>query len=83
MTIHLQIDRLILEDINLSPRQRRQLQAAVEAELSRLLAERGLPASMQNGGKFPALPALTVTSSTTPTQMGQQIAQGIYRRMMG
>lgn len=83
MTIHLQIDRLILQDMNLSPQQRRQLQVAVEAELSRLLTERGLPASMQNGGEFSALPALSVTPSATPTQMGQHIAQEVYRYMMG
>jgi hypothetical protein len=79
MNINLQIERLILEGVDLSPRQRRQLQAAVEAELSRLLSENGLPPSLQNGGTIPKLPAsLNVTQNSNPTQMGEQIAQSIY-----
>jgi hypothetical protein len=79
MNINIQIERLILEGVNFSPGQRRQLQAAVEAELSRLLAANGLPACLQNGGAIPKLPAtLNVTQNPNPSQMGQEIAQSIY-----
>ncbi|MFH7026535.1 MAG: hypothetical protein ACHBN1_14275 [Heteroscytonema crispum UTEX LB 1556] len=79
MNINLQIEKLILEGIELSPRQRRQLQAAVEVELSRLCTENGLPSSLQNGGTIPKLPAnLNITNNSNPSQMGEQIAQSIY-----
>jgi hypothetical protein len=79
MNINIQIDRLILGGVNISPRQRRQLQAAVESELSRLLASNGIPPSLQNGGAIPKLPAtLNITQNHNPSQMGQEIAQSIY-----
>ncbi len=79
MNLNLQIDRLILEDIDLSLRQRRQLQAAIETELSRLLSENGIPPHLQNGGTIPKLPInLSPSPAAQPTQMGQQIAQTIY-----
>jgi hypothetical protein len=79
MKINLQIEKIILEDIHLSPSQRRQLQAALEAELSRLVTENGLPPHFQSGVAIPSLPVnLSSSSNTNPTQMGQQIAQSIY-----
>ncbi|WP_413173208.1 hypothetical protein [Anabaena azotica] len=79
MNINLQIDRLILEGVDLSPRQRRQLQAAVETELSRLMTVNGVPARLQNGGNIPKLPAsLNITNNSQPSLMGEQIAQSIY-----
>ena len=79
MNINLQIEKLILEGVDLSPRQRRQLQAAVEAELSRLCTENGLPPSLQNSGTIPKMPAnLNITNNSNPNQMGEQIAQSIY-----
>jgi hypothetical protein len=78
MNINLQIEKLILEGIELSP-QRRQLQAAVETELSRLCTENGLPPSLQNGGTIPKMPAnLNITNNSNPSLMGEQIAQSIY-----
>lgn len=80
MNINLQIDRLILEGIDLSPSQRAHLQAAVEAELSHLMTVNGLPPHLQNGGTIPRLPTnINLTDNLNPGQMGQQIAQSIYR----
>jgi hypothetical protein len=79
MNINLQIERLILEGIDFSPRQRRQLQAVVESELSRLFTEKGIPPNWQKGGNIPQLPInLTATTPQNPNQIGQQIAQTIY-----
>ena len=79
MNINIQIERLILEGVSLPRSQRIQLQAAVEAELSRLFLENGLPPSLKNGGTISKLPAnINVTKTIDPTQMGQQIAQSIY-----
>jgi hypothetical protein len=79
LNINIQIERLILEGVSLPRSQRSLLQAAVEAELSRLFSVNGLPPSLQNGGTIPKLPAnINVTKTIDPTQMGQQIAQSIY-----
>jgi len=80
MKINLQIERLILQDIKLLPHQRHEIQDIVEAELSRLLAEKGVPSHWQNGVNIPQLPVnLTAINPTNPTQIGQEIAQAIYR----
>ncbi|MBD2102589.1 hypothetical protein [Leptolyngbya sp. FACHB-261] len=88
MNINLQIDRLILNGIDLSPSQRRRLQVAIEGELAHLLTVQGLPADWQAGGTIANLPAnLTVTpaqaSAQDPSSLGQQIAQSIYTGLRG
>jgi hypothetical protein len=83
MNINLQIDRLILENINLSPRERRQLQGAIETELALLLTTNGLPPHLQKGGAIPTLSTnLTITQSIDPAQMARQIAQDIYEGLI-
>ena len=79
MNINIQIERLILEGVSIPRSQHPQLQAAVEAELSRLFSVNGLPPNLKNGGTIRKLPAnINVTQTTEPTQMGQEIAQSIY-----
>lgn len=79
MNINIQIERLILEGVSIPRSQHSQLQAAVEAELSRLFSENGLPPNLKNGGTIRQLPAnINVTQTSDPTQMGQEIAQSIY-----
>ncbi|BAY08527.1 hypothetical protein [Calothrix sp. NIES-2098] len=84
MDINIQIDRLILEDINISPSQRRHLQSTVESELSSLFTANGLPSHLHNGAAFPSLPLgkVEVTNTTDTTVMGQQIAQQIYSQLI-
>lgn len=80
MNINLQIDHLILEDFDLSPSQRIQLQGQIQTELIHLLTAGGLPPSLQNGGSIPKLSAsLMLDENLHPVQMGQQIAQSIYQ----
>lgn len=82
MTLHLHIDRLILNDINLTPSQRRLLQSAVESELSRLLSERGASHFQQNQAIASlSIPPINATPNSTPAQLGQQIAHNIYQGM--
>ena len=54
MNVKLHIDRLVLDGIDLETAQRPVLQAAVEAELGRLLAEGGVGESWAAGGAVPA-----------------------------
>ena len=81
MNISLHIDRLILDGISLSHAQRPVLQAAVEAELGRLLTEGGVGAEWQQGGAVPSVsaPAIQLSPEGNPTQWGHQIAQSVYR----
>jgi hypothetical protein len=79
MRIDLHIDRLVLEGIELNHAQRPHLQAAVEAELGRLLAERGLGA-LAAGGAAPSVKAggFEMSGDGSPAQLGRQIAGAVY-----
>jgi hypothetical protein len=79
--IQIYIDRLILDGISVPHSQRPLLQAAVEAELGRLLAEGGIGGEWRSGGAVPSLstPAIQLSPDSNPTQWGHQIAQSVYR----
>ncbi len=79
--LHLHIDRLILNDVTLSPSQRRLLQAAIEAELSHLLTEGASVFSASQAIASLAIAPITPAVNSTPVQLGQQIAQNIYQGM--
>lgn len=81
MNINVHIKRLVLDGISVSPGQRPHLQAAVEAELARLLAADGLAHSLLAGGAVPHVPAgaIQLTRESDPTHLGQQIARAVYR----
>lgn len=83
MNINVNIERLILEGVSIPVSQRPLLQAAVEAELARLLTADGLASSWEKGGAVPSLSAgvIQLNSDINPTQLGQQIAQSVYRGM--
>ena len=81
MSINLHIERLILDGVSVPPSQRPLLQAAVEAELGRLLAANGVAPELLVGVALPSVSAgnIQLTPESNPTQMGQQIAQAVYR----
>lgn len=83
MKINVQIERLILDGINIPPHQRPVLQAAVESELARLLAADGLNPELSAGAATPSLNAAPVQMATNnnPERFGQQIAQAVYKRI--
>ncbi|HRJ53113.1 MAG TPA: hypothetical protein PLE99_10110 [Candidatus Thiothrix moscowensis] len=80
MNINLHIERLVLEGVDLPRHQRPLLQAAVEGELARLLAEGGLVTgnmhvrSVQAGG-------VELGDGRDPVEMGAQIAGAVYGGM--
>ncbi|MBV6625810.1 MAG: hypothetical protein KI793_23260 [Rivularia sp. (in: Bacteria)] len=83
MNINLQIERIILDDIDIPRSQLYRLQAALETELSRLLNENNLPSHLQNGGNISSLPTtVNITKDITPEQIGVQIAQSVFRGIM-
>ena len=79
--IHIYIDRLILDGISVPHAQRPVLQAAVEAELGRLLAEGGIGAELRSGSAVPSIstPAIQLSPEGSPNQWGHQIAHAVYR----
>ena len=80
MKINLHIERLILDSLPIEINQAQHVQAAVEAELTRLLTENGMASYLQTGGALPSLNAATIqfAAGSNPTQMGTQIAQSVY-----
>jgi hypothetical protein len=79
MNINVHIERLILDGVPESHAQGPIIGAAMETELTRLLATGGLEASLQSGGAWPNLPVSIVQlTASKPAQLGQQIAQAIY-----
>ncbi len=76
MSIALHIERLVLDGLPAHAGQRAQILAALEAELSRLLAERGLPGVA--AGAVPRVDAAPVRLAPgAPDQWGRQIAQSL------
>ena len=80
MNINLHIERLILDDVNLALGQGHLLQASVETELTRLLAEGGLAWQLRGGGALPriASPAIQLNSGHGTVELGEQIAGAVY-----
>jgi hypothetical protein len=80
MNINIHIERLILDGLPISHSQRPLVQAAVEAELARLLAADGLDSGLIAGGAMPSVPggSIQLMSDGNPHTLGQQIAQAVY-----
>jgi len=78
--INVYIERLILDGINMGPGQGAMVKAAVQAELSRLLAEGGVESGLLSGGAFPNMPArpIQVSEEIQPSRLGRQIARTVY-----
>jgi len=80
MTYRIQIERLVLDGLPVSRAQGPLVQAAVEAELSRLFTAGSLSPELLSGGAFPSLSAgaMPVAVGDTPSALGQRIARAVY-----
>lgn len=80
MNINVHIERLILDGLPIAHNQGPLVQAAVEAELARLLAADGLAPSLQAGGALYRVPAegIQLASDGNPNTLGKQIARAVY-----
>lgn len=78
MNIHLHIERLVLDGVDAA--QPQLLQAAVQAELTRLLAQGGVAPSLAGGTFLPhvALPSITLAQGEAPASAGARIAASVY-----
>jgi hypothetical protein len=80
VNIELHIERMVLDGLQVAPRDRPNLQAAVEAELTRLLATGGLRSELLSGGAMRSLGAgeIHVTNHMSPLHLGNRIAQAVH-----
>ncbi len=80
-SVSIHIERLILDGLPIAQRDRPHLQAAIEEELARLLAEGALAVDLRTAGMLPRLTGgtLELTGDEEPRQLGKRIAQSIYR----
>jgi hypothetical protein len=85
MNIKLHIERLVLDGLRMAPHDSAQVQAAVEAELVRLLSESGIPAGLQAGFSQARIPAPVVQLNSLPhaREIGAQVSKGIYGAFAG
>jgi hypothetical protein len=77
MNVRLHIDRLILDGVPMSAADRPRLQAAVEAELARLIEANGITPALASG----IAPQITLAADTT--QLGTSIAHAVYSGIGG
>lgn len=82
-SIHVQVGRLSLDGFDLPPGGDRQVQAAFERELSRLISGTKILPSFRSGGARRELPGglLSISGWRDPGDLGRQIARAIYERM--
>ncbi len=80
MSVHLHIERLVLDGLTLGPRERRELEAALGAELGRLLGQGELHPELAAGGAVPSLraPDLALVAGQGPTGLGEGLARSIH-----
>jgi hypothetical protein len=80
MNINLHIERLVLDGVPLAHGGRPLLQAAVEAELTRLLASGDLSDALQSGGALYNVRTggIQLANGGSPAQLGEQIARAVY-----
>jgi hypothetical protein len=76
--IEVTIDELVLEGV--SPAERLRIGAALESELGRLLAERGLPEDLAGGDQRDAVDGGSFVRGpgATPSSVGAHVAAAVY-----
>jgi hypothetical protein len=80
MNVHLHIEHLVLDGLPVEPDGGDLVRAAVEAELTRLLAEGTLGPGLRTGGAHFAVPAddVAFSHSDSANTLGGKIGQAIY-----
>jgi hypothetical protein len=77
MTIRIHIERLVLEGLPLGHHEGPLVQAAVEAELARLMGG-GAPPPPGGATARVTAPAISLTPNNSPNHLGQQIARSVH-----
>ncbi len=80
MNVQLQIERLVLDGFELPADQQSIFTASLTAELTRLLANGAVGPHLSQGATLARLSVGDIAwSGADPQQLGQQIAQSVYR----
>jgi hypothetical protein len=81
MKIQLHIERLILDGLPIERRDGAIVQAAVEAELARLLTVEGPSNGLLSGGATPAARggSIQLERKSNPAGLGTEIARAVFR----
>lgn len=81
MSITLHIERLILDGLPISSHDAPLVRAAVEAELTRLFADRGIVPSPRTSTTVPHARAgsINLAHDPPPARLGQEIAGAVYK----
>jgi hypothetical protein len=82
MNLRVHVDRLVLDGVPVEPHAGPKLQAAVEAELTRLLAAE-VPPRLFTGAAVPVLrvPSAPLPPDGLPSRLGVQVARALYRSL--
>jgi hypothetical protein len=85
VNVNLHIERLILDGLPVSSLQGTTVRSALEHELARVLAERGVPGQWGSGGAVPRLPAqqFNLAPGERPDAIGRHIARSLHRGIGG
>lgn len=80
MNVRLHVERLVLDELPLAPGAAPWVRAAVEAELTRLIAAGGPAPGLASLGAVPALTggSIEVAPEAAPAELGAKIAQAVY-----
>jgi len=83
MSIHLHIEHLVLDGFAVDAAQGPAVQAAVQAEVSRLLAEHGLGDGFRQGGatEYVRGPDFRAPAAPGPGPLGREIGGAIHRSL--
>lgn len=85
MSIHLHIERLVLDSVLLADGQAAQIGAALEQELARLLRAQGLATELSGGAALARANGGTLDLGRlrTPAQLGRSIAHAVHAGIQG
>jgi hypothetical protein len=79
VSVVVDVERLVLDGVEVRVADRPKVQAAVEAELARLLAARGLGSELRAGGATPRIAGGTVRlGRADPASLGRGIAAAAH-----
>jgi len=80
MRINLHIERLVLDGLPIERTQGSKIRAAVEQELTRLLASGGLSSQLRTGGAIPLLRGrnIKLRKGASPAGVGAKIARAVH-----
>ena len=81
MKIRIAIDELVLDGFAFTAKDREQVRASLEVELTRLIRAGGASPSMRGGGAVERIAAPPIRGKRAAAETGESIARSVYRGM--